>query len=475
MSTSTKDVLRSFRGTIADFRMVDESNLLVQYDSFFCGTPRFIEYAELMGDFLDSEDLAGIAGIQELDLEKGFVSYTMESTHALTELLARSQRPFSTRAAIELILKSTEILIMAGYAAQISGIENHGNLSFDTIWLNEAGNVQIINYGMQQFDLLAYQNGEIEEPNVASCLFTPPERLGFDQESPSSDIFSLGLLLFTLLTRQYLYQGNTEEIIKQAKSGMPHKNILHYQLPEIIVPLLQKMLHPNLYERYADLDELQSALHDIEPSGLLGASLEEELHAFFSEEERVPILTVHNEEEELRRIAQAEQRLQEEENQLKKREEEKKATAQQKRERARTQELEEEEIAERERLQKLEEEEQLIKEELERKQQEERQSTPPLKKSEEKAIEKTDQQWQEEATLLSHQLHQKSAFFSQDLKRDRAFMLALTTIEVDLLQFPDENGSKWFTRLTALSQKLEEEIQTALRREGERKQKEEEE
>ena len=117
MGASTNNVLRSFRGTISDFRIIDDATLLVQYDSFFCGTPTFIEYAELMGDFLESEDLSGIAGIQELDLEKGFVSYVMESTHALTELLPRAPHPFPTRAAIELLQKCTEILIMAGYAA----------------------------------------------------------------------------------------------------------------------------------------------------------------------------------------------------------------------------------------------------------------------------------------------------------------------------------------------------------------------
>ena len=465
--TTKMDALRSFRGTIVDFHLEDEATLTLQYSSFFAGTPSFIEYAEIMNDFLEGEDLNGIADLHEMDMDTGRITYKLETSHAMTEILARSPRPFSTKAAVELLIKCTDILIIAGYAASISGIENHGNLSFDTIWVDKTGNVQLVNYGMTQFDILAYQREEIEEPNPASCIFAPPERFGFAQEDPTSDIFSLGQLLFSLLTRQHLYQGNTQEIIAQAKSGIPHTNILQYSLPESLIHIFQQCLHPSQYERFGDFDALLDALQEIDLTSLDGLSLEEEISSFLQEVEKEPTLPVHNEEEEIRRIEQAEARLREEEERLKALAKEKEDKALQEDEERRAKEEEDarlqKEEEEKERLRQLEEEEKRLLQEEEK-----------LRKARESKS--PEENWQYKGENLARELRQKIDFFSQEYHQDYVFVMSLTTIEVDLLPFPDEEHKDWFHRLQELETRISQEhVQAQARLEEAHKLKEAEE
>ncbi|MAA80448.1 MAG: hypothetical protein CL916_14425 [Deltaproteobacteria bacterium] len=468
MGEKTKmDVLRSFRGTIVDFHLLDETTLSLQYSSFFAGTPLFIEYAEIMNDFLEGEDLNGIADLKEIDMDTGRIVYRLETNYAMTELLARSPRSFSTKASIELLIKCTDILIITGYAASISGIENHGNLSFDTIWVNQSGNVQLVNYGMAQFDLLAYQRGDIEEPSASSCLFAPPERFGCTQEDPTSDIFSLGQILFSLLTRQYLYQGNTQEIIAQAKSGIPHTNLLQYNFPEPLIPIFQQCLNPNPYERFGDFDALHDALLEIDIDSLEGASLEEEITAFLKQKEKAPTLPVHNEEEELRRIEQAEARLLAEEERLK-------ILAKEKEEKA----LHEEEIrkkqrAEEERIRKEKEE----KEQLRLLEEEEQKILALEKKINTREAKPLAEDWQQKGEEFARNIRIKIDLLSQEYHQDHIFVMSLTTIEVDLLPFADEKNKDWFHRLQDLDARLtQEHRQAQIRQEEVRKaQKEEEE
>ena len=203
-----------------------------------------------MNDFLEGEDLNGIADLEEMDMDTGRIVYKIETSHAMTEVLARSSRHFPR-----------EHLLNSLSNAQISSssldmllrfrIENHGNLSFDTIWVDSTGNVQLINYGMAQFDILAYQREEIEEPSSSSCLFAR-QNVWIYTRRPASDIFSLGQLLFSLLTRQYLYQGNTQEIIAQAKSGIPHTNLLQYNLPQVLIPIF-----PTVFASQTHMNDLR--------------------------------------------------------------------------------------------------------------------------------------------------------------------------------------------------------------------------
>ena len=148
--------IRSFQGTTAEYRIVSEAplSLVVQYDSSFLESERFVEHCEMMQDFLDSEDLAGIADLEDINIEEGTIRYQLNASHSLYEIVEFAHRPLGHKAAIEILMSCTDILLLAYYAAQIIGIESHGNLAPEKIWLNPKGELQLIHYGLTQFDVL---------------------------------------------------------------------------------------------------------------------------------------------------------------------------------------------------------------------------------------------------------------------------------------------------------------------------------
>jgi len=131
----SENILRSFRGTIAEYQVLEEDplSLFVQYDTEYVHLDSFVEYCELMQDFLDSQELTGIAALEQLDIEQGQIQYTIQTTHSLNEIAVRSLQPFGAHAAVELLIACTDILHLAYYAAQFTGIESHANLSPDVI------------------------------------------------------------------------------------------------------------------------------------------------------------------------------------------------------------------------------------------------------------------------------------------------------------------------------------------------------
>jgi len=83
----------------------------------------------------------------------------------------------------------------------------HGNIQPSSILLQEGGHVLLTNFSMKRI----YQEGEpvvaqIEEGNAA---YTAPEQV-VGMVTPASDIYSLGVLLFCLLTGRLPYEGESE-------------------------------------------------------------------------------------------------------------------------------------------------------------------------------------------------------------------------------------------------------------------------
>lgn len=97
--------------------------------------------------------------------------------------------------------------------------------------------------------------------------FMAPEQYELDSKNDEkSDIFSLGALLYYLLTSQTPFSGTLEEIKEQTQSGrFPSPSELNSQVPNALDAICQKALSPLSDDRYptveALLDDLQKYLN----------------------------------------------------------------------------------------------------------------------------------------------------------------------------------------------------------------------
>ncbi|WP_243858929.1 serine/threonine-protein kinase [Actinomyces sp. ZJ308] len=132
------------------------------------------------------------------------------------------------------------------------------------------GNILIDAYGsprLSDFGLAAIQREGIQSSVTLDTMtpdFAPPEAFTLADPTPSGDVWSMGAVLFTLLTgrgpRRAADGGalSLPEIINGLSVPVDTSDP---RIPEALRPLLDRALHPDPAQRYRDGHELTEALH----------------------------------------------------------------------------------------------------------------------------------------------------------------------------------------------------------------------
>ena len=163
----------------------------------------------------------------------------------------------------------------------------HGELRHDAFHFNQVtGAVKLINFGSgpRSFENGLTSTGWLtlsREFGIKKKLqFIAPEQTGRMPAEPDSrtDIYSLGLLFWTLLTQEAVFDGENPIDIVQAVLGrrIPPVSSKRIDVPEVISMIIQKMTQKQIDERYHstsglkhDLVEVQRILGDGDGEGLM--------------------------------------------------------------------------------------------------------------------------------------------------------------------------------------------------------------
>ena len=142
----------------------------------------------------------------------------------------------------------------------------HRDLKPQNIMIQENGEIKITDFGIA----MALNNTQLTQTNsvMGSVHYLPPEQASGKGSTIKSDIYSMGILFFELLTGNLPFRGdNAVEIaLKQIKDDIPSVREINPAIPQSIENIVLKATAKNPKNRYNNCkemhDDLETALND---------------------------------------------------------------------------------------------------------------------------------------------------------------------------------------------------------------------
>lgn len=135
----------------------------------------------------------------------------------------------------------------------------HQDLRPENIMIDTTGTVKIIDFGSTKVAGIAEITTPVEHANIlGTAQYTAPEYLLGASGAPNSDLFSLGVITYQMLTGHLPYGAQVAKAItKSAQNKLSYHSIPYdnRHIPLWVDETLKKALHPDPYKRYDELSE----------------------------------------------------------------------------------------------------------------------------------------------------------------------------------------------------------------------------
>lgn len=136
----------------------------------------------------------------------------------------------------------------------------HRDIKPQNVLILEDGTVKITDFGIA----MALNSNELTQTNsvMGSVHYIPPEQANGSGATIKSDIYSLGILMFELLTGKIPFKGdNAVEIaIKQMKEPIPGIRKINSEIPQSIENIILKSCAKNPKNRYDSANQMRDDL-----------------------------------------------------------------------------------------------------------------------------------------------------------------------------------------------------------------------
>jgi eukaryotic-like serine/threonine-protein kinase len=151
-----------------------------------------------------------------------------------------------------------QVAVGLGYAHEHGVV--HRDIKPSNIMVLQGKRVKIADFGIarMQSSLLSTQTGMV----MGSPLYMSPEQVKSERVDFRSDIFSLGIVLYQMLTGKLPFGGdNAHTVMYQIVQEEPPKpSSLNSDVPDSLDTIVAKCLAKSPVERYQDANELGKAL-----------------------------------------------------------------------------------------------------------------------------------------------------------------------------------------------------------------------
>ena len=140
----------------------------------------------------------------------------------------------------------------------------HRDLKPNNIMIDREGEVRIMDFGIAR---------SLKEKSITGAgvmIGTPeymsPEQVEGKEVDQRSDIYSLGIILYEMVTGRVPFEGETPFTIGMKHKGETPKNpkVLNAQIPEDLSNMIMRCLEKDKEQRYQSSGEVQEELGDIE-------------------------------------------------------------------------------------------------------------------------------------------------------------------------------------------------------------------
>jgi len=134
----------------------------------------------------------------------------------------------------------------------------HQDVRPENIMIDHTGTVKIIDFGSVRVAGIAESLRDTDEVILGTLQYTAPEYFLGEGGSPRSDLFSLGVIAYQMLSGKLPYGPSVSRVRSRAAlSKLIYESVLddEREIPAWIDGVLQKAVHPDPYKRYEELSE----------------------------------------------------------------------------------------------------------------------------------------------------------------------------------------------------------------------------
>jgi serine/threonine-protein kinase len=209
-----------------------------------------------------------VARMFDIGEHEGTTFLTMEfiDGESLTHLLERTgPLPVET-------VSSIANEVCAGLSAAHRAGVVHRDLKPDNVMVGRDRRVMIMDFGIARDPVSSA--GTVAGLVVGTPAYMAPEQVEAKGDiDPRADIYSLGVMLFELLTGELPFSGNSAFALAAARLHQPPREVRHFRpgLPVAIEKAVMKCMARDRDQRYANANEVAEALANAAPTLAAGA------------------------------------------------------------------------------------------------------------------------------------------------------------------------------------------------------------
>ncbi len=197
-----------------------------------------------------------IVEMYDVGEDKGMYYIVMEYVKGVTlKQLLKKRGALTLSECIDIMLQLTDGISHA-HASYII----HRDIKPQNIMIQDNGEIKITDFGIA----IALNNTQMTQTNsiMGSVHYLPPEQASGKVATVKSDIYSMGIMFYELLTGSLPFKGDTafEIALKQIKDDIPSVREFNNSIPQSVENVVLKATAKNPKNRYSSAKEMHDDL-----------------------------------------------------------------------------------------------------------------------------------------------------------------------------------------------------------------------